>query len=340
MHNLSALVVDDSKVGRLTMMKKLEAMGLQVALAESGQEAIDYLAQHHPDVIFMDHMMPEMDGFEVTRRLKASPATRDIPVIVISGNDEASFVAQARAAGAIDAITKPPASDVLENLLTTLPLASVALADVPALSPEPESAATLDMAAMQESMQQAVHAEVARLLEGAVTALRDTFKAEIDQRQAAEAERQRQTFQDWEAGLAQQAASLAQVRTEGAAEAERLAQRLQSLEALVAKPQPGLAEFQADVKQQIASGLAGLQTQTGGLTTQLQSLRQGLEALQTSAGETDSQVKHQMDAWNDRLSVFADEQAQIRDKLRRFAIATAVGGGLLLIALGVAVFGG
>ena len=82
MQNLLALVVDDSKVGRLTMMKKLEAMGLKVELAESGPQALDYLSRQHPDLIFMDHMMPEMDGFEVTRRLKADPATREIPVII------------------------------------------------------------------------------------------------------------------------------------------------------------------------------------------------------------------------------------------------------------------
>jgi two-component system cell cycle response regulator len=120
MYDLHALVVDDSKVGRVTMMKKLEALDIQVNLAESGQQALDYLERSRPDVIFMDHMMPEMDGFEVTRRIKSSPATRDIPIIIISGNDGTAFVQEARAAGAMTAITKPPETGVLEQLIATL----------------------------------------------------------------------------------------------------------------------------------------------------------------------------------------------------------------------------
>ena len=85
MHDLRALVVDDSKVGRLTMLKKLEAIGVKVDLTESGQQALDYLAQNQPDLIFMDHMMPDMDGFEVTRGIKAAPATRNIPVFIVTG---------------------------------------------------------------------------------------------------------------------------------------------------------------------------------------------------------------------------------------------------------------
>lgn len=120
MHNVHALVVDDSKVGRMTMSKKLEGMGIRVSLAESGQEALDFLALTRPDMIFMDHMMPEMDGFEATRRIKADPLTQDIPVIIVSGNDEAEFVRQARQLGAIDVFAKPPASEALEQLIATL----------------------------------------------------------------------------------------------------------------------------------------------------------------------------------------------------------------------------
>ena len=96
MRNMKALVVDDSNVGRLTMQKKLEAFGVGVDLAESGLEALNYLEHHRPDVIFMDHVMPELDGFEATRRIKAGPATRDIPVIIISGSDDKSLVRDAR----------------------------------------------------------------------------------------------------------------------------------------------------------------------------------------------------------------------------------------------------
>ncbi len=120
MSDLRALVVDDSKVGRLTMQRKLEAMGLHVDLAESGPQALDWLSRQQPDLIFLDHMMPDMDGFEVTRRIKTDPALRDIPVILVSGNDEAGFREMARQAGALDAMAKPPATEALESLLAGL----------------------------------------------------------------------------------------------------------------------------------------------------------------------------------------------------------------------------
>ena len=87
MHDLRALVVDDSKVGRLTMLRKLETLGIRVDMAESGHQALESLEQSRPDLIFMDHMMPDMDGFEATRRIKASPVFRDIPAVIVSGND-------------------------------------------------------------------------------------------------------------------------------------------------------------------------------------------------------------------------------------------------------------
>ncbi len=160
MQDLRALVVDDSKVGRLTMQRKLEAMGIRVELAESGPEALDMLSRQRPDLIFMDHMMPDMDGFEVTRRIQASPALRDIPVIIVSGNDEAGFVEEARQAGALDVMTKPPATEALESLLASLP----SRAGEPAEATEPS-------------------VEVVARLESAVAALR----AELDERLARQA---------------------------------------------------------------------------------------------------------------------------------------------------------
>ena len=193
MAEIRALVVDDSKVGRLTMLKKLEAIGVQVDLTESGQQALDYLESQRPDLIFMDHMMPEMDGFETTLRIKATPGMRDIPVVMVSGNDEPAFVEQARAAGAIDAIAKPPPPGVLEAILAALPEAGAPAEPAPqtiATAPSaPPPAEALDRAA--------VHALVEQLLGGTLEPLREELLAELANRLDARLDTQRQTLDAW-----------------------------------------------------------------------------------------------------------------------------------------------
>jgi CheY-like chemotaxis protein len=279
MKNLLALVVDDSKVGRLTMMKKLEAMGLKVELAESGQQAFEYLAKQHPDLIFMDHMMPEMDGFEVTRLLKADPATRDIPVIIISGNDEDSFVREARAAGAVDAIAKPPATEVLEALLASLPKVSVQ-APMPA-APEPAPAPAMDMAELQ--------ALVERLLGAAISPLRNEFMVGIK-------------------------LGVAATETLGS-RVQHVEQRLLPLEAETGQPQPDFDAMQAAMEQradqQIAAGLSALQTRIDGLMPQMESLQHAIQTAQADAEQRASDTDRMAAGWNGRLDTFTADLARV-----------------------------
>ena len=82
-----ALVVDDSKVVQFKLRHMLESRGLGVDIASSGKEALDYLKSGAPDVIFMDFMMADMDGYQVTQIITANPATAAIPVIVCTGQD-------------------------------------------------------------------------------------------------------------------------------------------------------------------------------------------------------------------------------------------------------------
>jgi len=270
MHYLRALVVDDSKVGRLTMLKKLEAIGVKVDMTESGQQALDYLAQHRPDLIFMDHMMPDMDGFEVTQRIKAAPATRDIPVIIVSGSDDETFVEQARAIGALNAITKPPADGVLETILGSLPKAVAEPAPVPSMD------------------QAAVHALAEKLLAGAMQQLHDNLMVAVEKRMEAEFESQRKTLQEssegWRERLDQTSTDMAELR-HGAMDAETLGRqlngielRLLPLESEAARRQPDLDAVQANLDQRIASGLAELQARTDRQEPLLEGLRQELLA--------------------------------------------------------------
>lgn len=227
MRNMKALVVDDSKVGRLTMQRKLEAFGIGVDLAESGLEALNYLERHRPDVIFMDHMMPDLDGFEATRRIKAASATRDIPVIIISGSDDAAFVREARAIGALDAIAKPPANEAIERILVSLPqtVAATTTGEVTPTATQP----VVPTGATAHPDQTAVQA----MIDAALGQLRGDWLDEFRTRLEAEFENQRQLQRAWtsrlEQRLDQATAGLADV-ARIAAESEALRQSMQALE--------------------------------------------------------------------------------------------------------------
>lgn len=322
MHDLRALVVDDSKVGRLTMMKKLEAMGVRVELAESGQQALDYLAVHRPGVVFMDHMMPDMDGFETTRRIKASPATRDIPVIVVSGNEGEEFVREARAAGAIDAIAKPPATEVLEALLASLPKRAAEAAAEPAPRPAPAAPApAMDLAEAR--------ALVERLVGASVAPLRADFMAELDRRLRAEAGNQHGTLAQWGERLDRQAAALDELRR-GAAGAgslgdrvRALEERLVPLEARAGEPGPDPDALRADLEQRLAAGLAGLQDRVGLLAPELESLRQGFRDSRARADDQAARAEQRANGWDSRLEALSGDLDRVARDLQSLRAAQA-----------------
>ncbi|RMF17082.1 MAG: response regulator [Gammaproteobacteria bacterium] len=117
----NALVVDDSKLARITLKRLLEKHNLSVSVAGSAEEALELIGQTPPDVVFIDHMMPNMDGFEATQKIKANPATAHIPVIMCTGKEGIeNYDEEARAIGASGTLTKPPQVDVLDGLLEML----------------------------------------------------------------------------------------------------------------------------------------------------------------------------------------------------------------------------
>ncbi|MEA2093379.1 MAG: response regulator [Pseudomonadota bacterium] len=120
MTNRLALVVDDSKTARITLKRMLDKQGLEVDTLESAQEALDYLIEKTPDVIFMDHMMPGMDGFEAVESIKSNPDTATIPIMMYTSKGGDLYVSQARALGAVGILPKQvkPAElfEVLNNL--------------------------------------------------------------------------------------------------------------------------------------------------------------------------------------------------------------------------------
>lgn len=119
------LLVDDSKSARFALRKLLERNGMQVDVAESAEQALGYLESNHPDVIFMDHLMPGMDGFEATRAIKERPERSAIPIIMCTSKEDDDYEQQARANGASDILTKPATPSALSQVLDNLERARV-----------------------------------------------------------------------------------------------------------------------------------------------------------------------------------------------------------------------
>jgi CheY-like chemotaxis protein len=101
------LVVDDYVLNRMQLKRSLEQQGHLVALAENGRQALEMLDAGCYDLVLLDILMPEMDGYEVLARLKSDPARRDLPVIVISALEEMESVIRCIGMGAEDYLPKP-----------------------------------------------------------------------------------------------------------------------------------------------------------------------------------------------------------------------------------------
>jgi CheY-like chemotaxis protein len=101
-----ALIVDDSRSARLVLKRMLNDLSLDVDTVESATDALDYLESNRPDVIFMDHNMPGMDGFEAVRRIKNNAQTVVIPIMMYTSRGGDVYLSQARALGAVGIIPK------------------------------------------------------------------------------------------------------------------------------------------------------------------------------------------------------------------------------------------
>ena len=101
------LVVDDDSRNRQVISTLLEAEGYKTVEAASGQAAMAQITHRAPDLVLLDIMMPEMDGFEVARRIKQDPATESIPIIMITALEDSNSKLQALNLGAAEFLTKP-----------------------------------------------------------------------------------------------------------------------------------------------------------------------------------------------------------------------------------------
>ncbi len=101
------LVVDDNEANLELLHAYAESIGCRVLTARNGLEAIELVDRDQPDLILLDVMMPRMSGFQVCAKIKGDPATRDIPVVMVTALNEVSDVERAVESGADDFLTKP-----------------------------------------------------------------------------------------------------------------------------------------------------------------------------------------------------------------------------------------
>lgn len=113
------LVVDDSATIRKLISAKLEKCGHNVVCAADGVEAMEMMANLHPDLVLLDITMPRMDGYEVCKQIRANPAGKDLPVVMISGKDGFFDKVRGRMAGSTGYVTKPFGPETLMKALET-----------------------------------------------------------------------------------------------------------------------------------------------------------------------------------------------------------------------------
>jgi CheY-like chemotaxis protein len=117
-HKPKILVVDDQPIN-IRVIHGLFKSQFDVIMALNGEQALSQAEEHRPDLIILDVMMPDIDGYEVCRRLKANPNTSAIPVVFVTAHSDEADETQGIALGAIDFISKPINAVLVEARVTT-----------------------------------------------------------------------------------------------------------------------------------------------------------------------------------------------------------------------------
>ena len=114
------LIVDDEPLNVKLLEAKLSAEKYETSTAYSGEEALEKIADAAPDLILLDIMMPDMNGYEVTQRLKDNPDSRDIPVILVTALDGTDNKIKGLEAGADEFLNKPVKAPELKSRVKSL----------------------------------------------------------------------------------------------------------------------------------------------------------------------------------------------------------------------------
>jgi CheY-like chemotaxis protein len=144
MQNKTALIVDDSRTACQVLRLMLEREEFQVDVLDNPEQALGYLRDHRPGVIFMDHLMPGMEGFNAVKEIKSNSLAAQIPIVMYTAKSGDLYVGQAQALGAVDILPKPPTRELLRAVFRRIDQRSGAANDPVAApvesAPSPESA--------------------------------------------------------------------------------------------------------------------------------------------------------------------------------------------------------
>ncbi len=116
---LKVMVIDDSKTIRRSAESLLQKAGCEVITADNGFEALPMISAQHPDIMFIDIMMPRLDGYQTCALVKNNAKYRDIPIIMLSSKDGLFDRAKGKVVGAEQYLTKPFTRDDLLNAIRT-----------------------------------------------------------------------------------------------------------------------------------------------------------------------------------------------------------------------------
>jgi CheY-like chemotaxis protein len=197
MSSKRALVVDDSKSARAFLARILERHEITVDAAESAEAALDYLTRNRPDVIFMDHLMPGMDGFQAVQTIKNNPRTSSIPILMYTSQEGDLYLGQARALGAEGVLPKQIKQSDVTRMLFQLQLVSdrrerardqttfTALENSPDLVPANESAIIVEQPAPDAGTAAVPPPQWSELLPALSLEIRAGFDASLQKELAA-----------------------------------------------------------------------------------------------------------------------------------------------------------
>ena len=137
MQNKTALIVDDSRTASQMLRLMLEREEFQVDVLGNAEAVTGYLRDHRPGIIFMDHLMPGMDGFQAVKEIKSNSLAAQIPIVMYTAKSGELYVGQAQALGAVDILPKPPTRELLRAIFRRIDERSAANEPIIAQSPEP-----------------------------------------------------------------------------------------------------------------------------------------------------------------------------------------------------------
>jgi len=113
----SALVIDDNRQTAETLCRMIGVLGVDARAAYGPREALLFLRERLPDIIFLDIRMPGVDGFEVLKYLQREPGLKDVPVVMVTSDDQPETEQKALSTGALLTLIKPVSIETLERIL-------------------------------------------------------------------------------------------------------------------------------------------------------------------------------------------------------------------------------